>query len=77
MFYLYFIDHVVGLHNRNIMEGGASLAGVDQELGHGVDRNVANPRNRPHRRALAEHGEDLGAGREGELVHVQTMKSSV
>ena len=38
-----------------VMEGRTSLASVDQELGDRVDRHVANPRNRPHRRPLAEH----------------------
>ena len=46
-----------------------SLAGVHQQLRHGVDRHVATRRDRPHGRPLAEHGEDLDALGEGQLVH--------
>ena len=52
-----------------IMEGRARLPSVHQQLGDRIDRHVGHARNRPHGRPLAEHGEDLDAGFEGQLVH--------
>ena len=56
-----------------VMEAGAKKAGVLQKLAHGVDRNVRQARDGAHRSAFAEHGEDLGALGNGELVHVVIM----
>ena len=55
------------------MEAGAEAAGVLQELRHRVDRHVRQPRDGAHRSALAEHGEDLGALGNRELVHANYM----
>lgn len=52
-----------------VVERDAGPASVDQELGDGIDRNVAYPRDRPHRRSLAQHGEDAYAGFVGQPVH--------
>ena len=41
-----------------------------------VDRHVRNAGDRPHRRALAEHREDLDALGEGQLVHELLCLSS-
>ena len=52
-----------------VVEGGTRLAGVDQQLGDGVDRHVGSAGYGAHRRALAEHLEDLDALGGCELVH--------
>ncbi len=52
-----------------IMEGEASLAGIYQQLGNGVYRDIRHAGNRPHGRPLAKHGEDLNALFDGQLVH--------
>jgi hypothetical protein len=55
------------------MEGRTSLAGVNEKLGNGVDRNVSHTSDGPHGRPFAEHGEDLNAGFEGRLIHTEIM----
>jgi hypothetical protein len=51
------------------VEGGAGMAGVDQELHHGIERYSRYPGDRPHAGTLAKHAEDLDAGFDGQLVH--------
>jgi hypothetical protein len=51
------------------MEGRARLARIDQELHDGPDRDIGHTGGRPDGRSLAEHGEDLDALGERELVH--------
>src|SRR4051812_27311738 len=57
------------------MEMIASLAGIREQLEHGVDRYVGDSADRPHRRAFAEHREDLDALGEGQLFHARTMRT--
>ena len=51
------------------MEAGAKAASIHKELAHGVDARIRQARDGTHRSALAQHGEDLGAGLGVELVH--------
>ena len=55
-------------HGR-IMELSADRAGFGEELVDRVDAHVGDAADRPHRRAFAEHREDLDALGEGQLVH--------
>jgi len=61
----------LGLHVADlaIMVRGARPPGVNQELGHGVDADADHARDRAHRTPLDQHGKDLDALREGQLVH--------
>lgn len=43
------------------MEIQRNPTGIGQQLGHGVDGDVSHPRDGTHRRAIAEHLEDLNA----------------
>ena len=52
-----------------IVEGGTDLAGINQQLCDGIDRNPAHAGDRTHRRPLDQHGEDLDALFQWELVH--------
>jgi len=62
-----------GLHatNLGVMESRAEAAGVLQELGNRVDGHIRQPRDRAHRGAFWEHGEDLGALGDRKLVHAE------
>ena len=51
------------------MQDQASLASFNQQLGNRVDRHVRNAADRAHGRSFAQHGEDLDALGEGQLVH--------
>ena len=52
-----------------VVEVEAELAGVRQEFGDGIDRDVADPRDRTHGRSLTEHREDLDTLGYRQLVH--------
>jgi len=61
----------LGLHaaHLGVMEAGAEAARVHKQLAHGVDARIRQAGDGAHRSALAQHGEDLGAGLGVELVH--------
>jgi hypothetical protein len=59
--------------NAFVMEVQAELASVFQELRDGIDRDIADAGNRPHRAAFAEHREDLNALGYGQLVHAHNI----
>jgi hypothetical protein len=54
-----------------IMEFGAELFSVLQELRNRIDRHASNAGDRPHRRPLAEHGKDLDARGDRKPVHAK------
>jgi hypothetical protein len=56
-----------------VMQGEAGFPSVIQELGHGIDAHAHDAGDRPHRRSLAEHVEDLGAGLGGQFVHARNI----
>jgi hypothetical protein len=51
------------------MQLGADLPGLDKHLVDGVRRDIDHSADGTHRHAFAEHGEDLDALGEGQLVH--------
>jgi len=60
-----------GLHvaHRLVVKREASFAGLFEQLRDRVDRHIGNAADRPHERPFAQHGEDLGALGERQLVH--------
>lgn len=52
------------------MKGDARLASIFEKLRHGIDGHPGHAGDRPHGRSLDQKGEDLGAGFEGQLIHV-------
>jgi hypothetical protein len=58
-----------------IVINGTRLTGIDQKLGHGVERYAGYPRYCPHRRTFAEHLEDGCAFGDRELVHREDYAS--
>jgi hypothetical protein len=52
-----------------VMEGCTGGAGVNQQLGNGIKRNVRYPRDRAHRGTLAEHRENLDSLFGGQAAH--------
>jgi hypothetical protein len=51
----------------------ASLASLNQQLGNRVDRHIGNAADRTHGRPFAQHGKDLDALGEGQLVHANSI----
>ena len=51
------------------MEGSADRTGINQQLGHGVDRHAADAGGGPEARPLNQHREDLDALRNRKFVH--------
>lgn len=48
---------------------GAGMPSIDQQLGHGVDRDPDHAGNGRYGRPVAEHGEDLGMLLKAQLFH--------
>jgi hypothetical protein len=57
-----------------IMEGVADVASINQKLRNRVDRNPRDPADRSHGRSFNQHGEDLDASGDGQLVHASDIR---
>jgi hypothetical protein len=61
----------IGIHAAHnvVMEGPAHVASIGQQLCHCVDGNARHAADRPHRRPLNDHIQNLDKNGEGQFVH--------
>ena len=59
--------------DRAIVEFSACYARINEQLDDRVEADIGNSADRPHRRAFAQHREDLDALRKGQLVHAPNI----